>query len=87
MLIKERVFSHHTGEQLNNLQWRTVELLRNGKDTEVSLDGKPHYMHNDPDQTKGDLTLDSGVFVGGLPDYIGDRADDLVLQQVLGEFP
>ena len=45
-----------------------MQLVRAGKTTRISLDGVEEYMNNDG--VKDELTLDSGVFVGGIPDVL-----------------
>merc|ERR1711962_868096 len=68
------------GENLDDMQWHTVQLDRNGKETGVILDGsKPKYLQNDG--VGETLTLNSGLYVGGVPDEIIEEKNGRVVFQ------
>ena len=64
------------------MQWHTVKLVRYHKDTQVWVDGEINYIINNGDGYE--LGLDSGVYVGGLPDDVmKERNDSVVLKEAL----
>ena len=72
------------GEDLDDSQWHTVLLIRKGKETGIILDGtQKYYLLNDG--VGNELTLDSGLYIGGLSEHIiNKRKDKLVDKSVLG---
>ena len=71
-------FHIFAGENLDDMQWHTVQLDRNGKETGVILDGsKPKYLQNDG--VGETLTLNSGLYVGGVPDEITEEKNGKVV--------
>ena len=67
--------SEEIGENLNNLEWHTIEILRDNAKTTVTLDStEPVVIENRGHVQQ--LELNSGVYFGGISTSLGEKLRD-----------
>ena len=67
--------SEEIGENLNDLKWHTIEILRDNTKTTVTLDStEPVVIENSGHVQQ--LELNSGVYFGGISTSLGEKLRD-----------
>ena len=67
--------SEEIGENLNNLEWHTIEILRDNTKTTVTLDSTEAVVIENRGHVQ-QLELNSGVYFGGISTSLGEKLRD-----------